>query len=413
MLSITLPGSKSITNRALLIASLAKGTSKLHHVLHSDDTKYMIEALTKLGIRFEIEGTTVRVHGGTFKPKNTELYIGNAGTAMRFLTSLLTTIPAKTVITGDERMQERPIKALVESLQASGCSIAYSNKEGYPPLIIKGNIFPGGNISISGKTSSQYLSSLMMIAPYAANDTVITITDELSSKPYVDITLDVMQSFAARATNHNYKQFTIPAHQRYISQEYTIEADASAASYFLAAAFLTNTPVEITNLGTDSKQGDVHFIELLEKLGATPIKESNKIGISCAKLTTQSHAFNMNTIPDVVQTLAPLAAIIPAISTITGIGTLRHKETDRILALQNELGKLGVKTDSTDDTLTIHGTTLDKLNNNVSIATYNDHRMAMSFAVLQLVKPDIIIENPSCVSKTYPHFWQDFKIFKQ
>lgn len=420
MLSINLPGSKSYTNRALLIASLAEGTSTLQQALVSDDTQHMVAALRSLGIVIEESGqkddTTLVVHGrgGFFAPLQADepIFIGNAGTAMRFLTVLCTLIPERMVLTGDERMQERPIAPLVTALRQGGCTITYLGNEGFPPLAIEGEHFPGGEIAIAGDTSSQYLSALLMVAPYAVQETSILLTSPLASRPYVDMTLDIMDAFGVTAINEQYERFIVPTAQpHYQGRTYLVEADASAASYFLTAAVIKNTPLTITNLGMSSRQGDVHLVDHLEAFGANVIREPKHVGIAGADIVIRDRIISMNTMPDVVQTLAMLAAITPARTIFTDIATLRVKETDRIAALENELSKLGVTVSSTNDSLTIVGKPADELHQEVTIDTYNDHRMAMSFAVLQLVLSGITIANPGCVAKTYPQFWDDFAVF--
>lgn len=415
MITITLPGSKSYTNRALLVASLATGTSILTHTLESDDTAYMNQALTSLGILIQRKKNYLEVYGtgGRLIPSpKKEIYVGNAGTTLRFLTSLLTLVPAAITLTGNTRMQERPIAPLVDALLQMHVAISYQKNIGFPPLTIQGNNFPGGTISLGGDISSQYISSLLLVAPYAQQDTTIILTSSLTSKPYIDITLDVMKSFGVTVKNNNYQQFFIPHQQRYQPREYTIEPDASSASYFLAAATLINTPLQVKNLGITSVQGDSKFIDILETFGCSVTRTKKSIGIKKGCLHVKSRIFDMNTMPDSVQTLAVLAALIPQKTTITNIATLRFKETDRIQALENELAKLGIQTSSTSNTLTITGKNIKDIKQNIAIETYNDHRMAMSFAVLQLVVPTLKIKNPNCVSKSYPDFWHDFGVFK-
>jgi 3-phosphoshikimate 1-carboxyvinyltransferase len=307
-------------------------------------------------------------------------------------------------------MQERPIQPLLDALAQIGVDAQSINRTGCPPVQVNGSGFPGGVITVEGKTSSQFVSSLLMVAPLAEKQTEIHIEGTLVSIPYVDLTIAIMEHFGALVENQNYEKFIIPPQQQYQAKEYTIEPDASSASYFFAGAVLTKTPLTIDHLGTASKQGDLQFVDLLATLGVAVKKLPQSTSILGGMLKPESHKFTMHHCSDMVPTMAALAATIPATTTIYDVANIRVKETDRIKAMCNELTKLGVVVAEFDDGLTITGKHPSAWNHGVSIATYDDHRIAMSFGILQLVDPTISIENPSCVGKTYPNFWDDRKI---
>ena len=413
MKKFTPPGSKSYTNRALIIASLAKGTSILSNVLHSDDTTYMMKALQEIGVQITLnEDNKVTITNKTnFHTPKKALFIGNSGTSIRFLTSLLTFVTGTTIITGDDHMQQRPIQPLIDALLQTGIDIKSVNNTGCPPIEVTGTgAFPGGAITVTGNISSQYLSSILMLAPLADKQTTITVEGNLVSKPYIDITLTIMKKFGVEVVNNDYQQFILPSHQQYTARSYTIEPDASAASYFFAAASLLGEHLTIDGLGTTSKQGDLQFVNVLESCGVKIQREATNTSVVGGGIDAKERVFDMHHFSDTVPTMAVLAATIPATTTITNVANIRVKETDRIKALVTELTKLGVGVKEFDDGLSITGLPVEQLKKNVSIATYDDHRMAMSFAVLQKVLPSLVIENPQCVAKTYPHFWEDFTV---
>lgn len=416
-LNLDVPGSKSITNRVFLISMLAEGTSKIQGALESDDTKYMQKALDDLGIQtqktgnnFQIEGT-----GGVFlNSGEKELFLGNAGTAVRFLTAAMSLREGKTIITGNERMQERPIQDLIKGLQQLGVKIMSLKKNGCPPLEIQGRTLEGGNVSIPGEISSQYFSAILLTAPYAQKTVDLEVIGELCSKPYIDITLDLMQKFGINVQNNRYQSFTIPL-GKYQSQNYLVEGDASSASYFLALAALHGGRVKINNLPYSSQQGDVHFIDILSQMFISDHE---------IKMTDESLEFivepnpklkglgeiDLNKMPDVAMTLAIVAAFAEGDTTITNVANMRVKETDRIKALVVELNKCGIQAQELSDGIFIPGQGSDfKLSQETKIATYDDHRMAMCFATLGTKTGNLFIENPECTSKTYPNFWEDLE----
>lgn len=398
---IEAPPSKSCTQRALVIAALAKGNSLIKNPLFSDDTSYMISALNQLGARIDKKGNNLVVYGsdGKLKPAD-RIFVGNAGTAMRFLTTLASLADGETTITGDKRMQQRPIKDLLDALHQIGIRSESSN--GCPPVKIYGGTFNGGNIKLKGSTSSQYLSSILMSAPYAKKGVTINIVGGLASKPYADITLDIMKNFGVNADNSNYKRFTVKNGKKYMSKSYSVEGDASSASYFFAAAAITKGKIRVKNINPNSKQGDIKFVEVLKKMGCGVKMGTNFIEVEGHSL--KSVDVDMNDMPDTVPTLAVTSLFADSTTTIRNVPNLRFKETDRLKALAFELRKIGANVEEMQDGLKIKRKRLQK----AIIETYNDHRMAMSFAVAGLVISGIRIKNPSCVNKSFPDFWKRF-----
>ncbi|MBN2307201.1 3-phosphoshikimate 1-carboxyvinyltransferase [Candidatus Peregrinibacteria bacterium] len=390
-LCLTLPGSKSITNRALLCAALATGTSRIYGALKSDDSEVMQRALKQfgVGIRKKKDCLEIAGRGGKFRGGKVTVDLHNAGTATRFLTAISVFRPGETIITGNQRMQERPIADLVEGLRQLGADIQYMNAEGCPPLTISGLKLPKKLfINMKGDKSSQYFSSLFMLGPLLGRPLKIRVVGELVSKPYIDTTIAVMKAFGVSVKNNQYKSFEIRP-QKYKKANYRVEGDASSASYFSALHFLHGGKLKFTNLDYKRAiQGDANFPEALEKL---------KKG--------SSRTINMESMPDAAMTLAVCAAFAKGSTKITGLSTLRIKETDRLAALKNELCKVGVKASITNSSITVSKGEFKPAN----VETYNDHRMAMCFAVLGTKVPSIVIENPDCTDKTYPNFWEDLE----
>ncbi|MBU0577164.1 3-phosphoshikimate 1-carboxyvinyltransferase [Patescibacteria group bacterium] len=397
--SVTLPGSKSITNRAFLCAVLANGKSRIFGALESDDTKVMLEALKQLGIGVEEKSDHIIIDGraGGMDSFNLELNLHNAGTATRFLTALMVLRNGETIITGDKRMQDRPIKDLVEGLRQIGADIEYLGNEGCPPLRILNSQFSIFNkneylIKMKGDKSSQYFSALMMIGPILDRSLKIEVIGDLVSKPYIDITLATLKQFGIEVKNENYQSFIIEP-QTYQATDFYVEGDASAASYWTSIAFLHEGKVEFTNLTKKSIQGDIGYEETL-------IRQRQGI-------------VNMEDMPDVAMTLAVTAPFIDGGTKITGLSTLRIKETDRLAALEAELKKIGVKVSTTKDSITVNGVPRRRdwpIAPSGNISTYNDHRMAMCFAVVGTKLPGVVIEDPDCTEKTYPNFWKDLEL---
>ncbi|MDX1943930.1 MAG: 3-phosphoshikimate 1-carboxyvinyltransferase [Pirellulaceae bacterium] len=401
------PGSKSITNRALVCAALAEGTSTLTGALDSEDTRVMIDSLGRLGIRVESlsEDRTLIVHGcgGRIPAKSADLFVGNSGTTIRFLTALCALGHGTFRLDGVPRMRERPIGDLLEALNQLGASCRGELKDGFPPVIVQASGLPGGTAKIRGNISSQYLSGLMMSAPSAAEDVQLVVAGKLVSQPYVRMTQRVMESFGSQATvSGDLSFFRIPGQQSYRGCDYAIEPDASAASYFWAAAAITGGEVTVEGLTKDSLQGDVAFVECLAQMGCRVSYERDSITVSGR--AERGIDVDMNAISDTVQTLAPVALFADGPTTIRGVGHIRHKETDRIGDLARELRKLGATVDELPDGLRITPPTAPHA---AEIATYHDHRMAMSLALAGLVIPGVVILDPGCTAKTYPGYFDD------
>jgi 3-phosphoshikimate 1-carboxyvinyltransferase len=406
--TVTVPGSKSYTNRALLIAALADGVSRLEKPLLSDDTKYMVQALKGFGIEVEEESNAFIVSGkaGKLIVPEEDIFVGNAGTAMRFLTTFSALVRGKVHLDGDERMRERPLADLLKCLRQMGVKAIPVNQNGCPPIEIEGEGVPGGEVTLLGNKSSQYLTSLLLSAPYFKNDTNILIEGDLTSKSYADITLEIMQTFGVTAENNSYQKFSVQAGQVYKTQNYKVEGDWSSASYFLAAAAVTTGDITLSGVNPYSVQGDAQFPAVLEKMGCKVKKTADSLQLIGSSL--KGITINMNNMPDTVQTLAVIALFAKGQTVIEGIGNLRIKETNRIEALANELGRLGAEVEAGEDFLKIKPGEYQ----GAEIETYNDHRMAMSFAVAGLKIPSVKIKNPKCVEKSFPSFfdhppWQD------
>lgn len=397
-IEIQVPCSKSITNRVLLLASLANKKILIKNIGQCDDTKYMQLALKKLT---DAKNST--------KPIN--IFTGNAGTATRFLTALAT-LQNKTIkIDGDKRMRERPISELTNALNKLGAKI--TSKNGFLPLTIHTQKLQGGKVKLNGNISSQYLSAILMIAPFAKNPTTINIQNKLTSKPYIEMTIKLLQQFGIKIVNKNYAQFKIQGNQKIKAlKTFQIESDASSASYIGAyAALHREKPVLLKNISKNSLQGDIKFLDYLKKIGCKVTAKNNDTLILGPKILKSLGKIDMNETPDLVMTFAILAMFTPGTTKITNIANLRIKETDRLQALKNEISKLGIKVKIGKDFIEIHGNPklLTKPHSNLQIETYNDHRIAMSFGIVQDLLPFLQIKNPNCVSKSYTTFWQDLK----
>lgn len=398
---VTVPGSKSYTNRALLIAALANGVSRLEKPLVSDDTKFMIQALKGFGIQVEEEPNAFIVSGkgGKLIVPTEDIFVGNAGTTMRFLTTFSALVKGKVRLDGDERMRERPLADLLECLGQMGVKAIPIYHNGCPPLDIEGQGVPGGYVKLAGDKSSQYLTSLLLSAPYFQNDTKILIQGDLTSKSYADITLDIMKTFGVTVENKSYQEFSVQADQIYKPQTYKVEGDWSSASYFLAAAAVTGGNITVSGVNPNSVQGDAQFPAVLEKMGCWIKKSEDSLQLKGSSL--KGITVNMNNMPDAVQTLAVIALFANGETVIEGIANLRIKETNRIEALANELGRLGAEVEAGEDFIIIRPGEYE----GAEIETYNDHRMAMSFAVAGLKIPGVKIKNPKCVEKSFPDFF--------
>lgn len=406
-----LPGSKSISNRVLLLAAVARGDTVVRGLLDADDTRVMLEALRALGVDIEAAGNLLRVAGaaGPFPVKRAQLSLGNAGTAFRPLTALLSLCGGEFHLSGTARMHERPIGDLVDALNAAGARIEYLGSAGFPPLLI-GKQSPGFDrpIRVRGDTSSQFLSALLMAPALTGSSARVEVEGELISRPYVEMTLRLMERFGVRAKREGWTSFEIPA-ARYVSPgAIFVEGDASAASYFLAAGAIGGGPVRVEGVGRGSIQGDVLFTAVLERMGARVSVDESWIeiaGPAAGPTGLQAFDLDLNHIPDAAMTAAVLALFARGQSTLRNIASWRVKETDRLSAMATELRKLGAQVEEGSDYLKI--TPPPVLNAGVAIDTYNDHRMAMCFALVCLAGVAVSINDPGCVAKTYPEYFRD------
>ena len=410
--TVALPGSKSISNRTLLLAALSDNVCEIRSLLKSDDTDRMLEALDKLGVKIEfLETGRLKVHGtgGAFPNREADLFLGNAGTAFRPLTAALAVLGGNYHLHGVPRMHERPIGDLVDALRIAGADIEYLGNEGYPPLNINALTDNGTRvIPIKGNVSSQFLTALLMALPLTGQAFEIHMVGELISKPYIDITLKLMAQFGVNVANEDYRVFKIPADARYHAPDVLhVEGDASSASYFLGAGLISGAPIRVTGIGLNSIQGDVAFARELEKIGADVVWGDNFIEISRAdNQAVQAFDLDANHIPDAAMTLAVIALASGKPCTLRNIGSWRVKETDRIAAMANELRKLGAEV--VEEAEAIHITPPAQLNADAAIDTYDDHRVAMCFSLVSLLGVPVIINDPKCTHKTFPTYFDVF-----
>ena len=404
-----LSGSKSISNRALILASFCPAKTRLTNFLFSDDTVALIGAFRTLGFPVETDESAriCTITGGKTLPKYAELNVGNAGTAMRFLASYLTLGSGEFILDGDERMQQRPISDLIEALQRLGVDAECVNGNGCPPVRIRANGVKGGECRIAGANSSQYISSALMAAARTQTGMTIRVEGEAASKPYIDMTIAMMQRFGVKTERDGYGRFEICRQEYRSPGEYAVEPDASAASYFLAGVAIQGGETTIRGLGSESIQGDTRFADVLERMGCGVEWSSDSVTIrSEGKL--KGIDIDMNATPDMVMTLCTVALFAEGKTTIRNVGNLRIKESDRISAMATELRKLGAEVEEWTDGLAV---TPSGKYRSASIATYNDHRIAMSFAVAGLRIEGVEIENPQCVNKTFPEFFEVWERF--
>jgi 3-phosphoshikimate 1-carboxyvinyltransferase len=408
--TIALPGSKSISNRILLLSALAKGATDIAGLLDSDDTQVMLSALKALGVPWQRAGTTAnyRVDGvaGPFPVKNADLFMGNAGTAIRPLAAALALSHGTYKLSGVPRMHERPIGDLVDGLRQLGADMSYLGNDGFPPLQINpANIHIAKPIQLRGDTSSQFLTALLMALPLTAKDATIEITGELISKPYVEITLNLLARYGIKVERTDWKAFHIPGRQFYSSPgTLHVEGDASSASYFLAAGVIGGGPVRVTGVGRDSIQGDVRFAETLAQMGGQITSGPDWIEASGTGRLKAINA-DLNHIPDAAMTIAAAALFADGTTTIRNIASWRVKETDRIHAMATELRKLGAAVEAGPDFIRI--TPPIKLTA-ATIDTYDDHRMAMCFSLAAFGGVPVRINDPACVNKTFPSYFTEF-----
>ncbi|MBX6314289.1 MAG: 3-phosphoshikimate 1-carboxyvinyltransferase [Isosphaeraceae bacterium] len=402
---VRVPGSKSLTNRALIVAALAEGRSHLTGALDSEDTRVMVDSLRRLGFAVEqdLSAATITIdgQGGRIPAQEADLYVANSGTSLRFLTALVATGQGTYRFDGTPRMRQRPVADLLQALNGLGAEARSDLGTGCPPVTVRARGLRGGFAIVRGDVSSQFLSGLLMALPNAKDLTTVEVEGPLVSQPYIAMTLAVMQAFGLRIGNHNFRRFNIQP-GRYKARAYAIEPDASAASYFFAAAAITGGTVTVEGLGTESIQGDMAFVDLLEYMGCTVTRQRDATTVTGGPL--RGIDVDMNALSDTVMTLAAVALFADGITRIRNVGHIRHKETDRIAALAAELRKLGATVEEQPDGLVIIPPAQIQP---ARIATYDDHRMAMSFALVGLRAAGITILDPACVAKTYPGFWDD------
>ena len=412
--SVVLPGSKSLSNRILLLAAMAQGTTKITNLLVSDDVKYMLAALQRLGVRYQLSdsGTECVMEGlaGVFRvDAPVELFLGNAGTAVRPLTAALCLSEGEFIITGEPRMYERPIGDLVDAMNAIGANVRYLKTDGFPPLAIIGQPLHGGQVAIKGNISSQYLTALLMVAPLLQSDLSITVEGELVSKPYIDITLDTMARFGVSVTHNNYQSFAVKGGQTYLTPgEIMVEGDASSASYFLAAAAIGGGPVRVHGTGSASVQGDAAFAKVLQQMGAKVEYSDYWIEVTGTG-QLKGVDVDLNHIPDAAMTIATTALFAKGPTCIRNIYNWRVKETDRLSAMATELRKVGAEVEEGHDYIKI---TPPQTIRAATIDTYNDHRMAMCFSLAAFGDACITINDPKCTSKTFPANFEEFLALK-
>ncbi len=409
--TVVLPGSKSISNRTLLLAALAEGVTEVKGLLASEDTSHMLSALARLGVTCERQGDTrdwrVRGVGGVFPVKQAALFLGNAGTAFRPLTAVLALSQGHYELSGVPRMHERPIGDLVDALRQLGADIRYLGKEGFPPLEIRpANVSAGGRVQIRGNVSSQFLTALLMALPLAGSTTTVEVVGELISKPYIEITLNLMGRFGVEVQRQGWQEFVVPGGQRYTSPgTIHVEGDASSASYFLAAGAIGGGPVRVEGVGRASIQGDIRFADTLAAMGATITMGDNWVEASGSGRLKAIDA-DLNHIPDAAMTIAVAALFADGTTTIRNIGSWRVKETDRITAMATELRKVGATVEEGADYIRV--TPPGVLTPNAVIDTYDDHRMAMCFSLVALGGVPVRIKDPKCVAKTFPDYFDVF-----
>ena len=409
---VTVPGSKSYTQRALILAALARGESLLRQPLVAEDTAHLAAALSSLGavIKARDGDLLVQGTGGRLENPGREIYLGNNGTAMRILTAVTAIGRGEFLLTGDKRLQERPLAPLLTALNTLGVAARGRHRPGYPPVAIRTSGLPGGRVTLRDLDSSQYVSALLIAAPYAAGDIRIDLAGRIPSRPYLAVTVEAMKEFGVEVREETPDRYLVRGGQCYRGKDYRIEGDASGASYFFLAAALTGGSVEVRNVPLRTRQGDIGFLTLLTELGCNVAARENGVTVGGGPLRDGPRYFDLKDMPDMVPTLAVLAAVRPGRTVIANVAQLRIKESDRLAALATELRKTGVPVIEGADSLVIDGGTP----HGAEIETYNDHRIAMSFAVLGLVVPGVKIRNPRCVDKSFPYFWRELnKLYDQ
>jgi len=399
---VNVPGSKSYTHRLLIVSALSDGVCRLKNCLISEDTLLTLEALKKMGISIDVNPAEITVHGakGAFDVCNEPVFLGNSGTSMRLLTGVCALGRGEYVLTGSGRMCERPIGDLLDGLKGLGVAAGSVNKNGCPPVFIKGGEIRGGSIGLKCGLSSQFLSSILLIAPYTENGVEIKVIEGPVSKPYIDMTLDIMAKFGVGVKREGYISFSVDGNGYYRAGDHYVEPDCSQAGYFWAAAAVTESVIKVKGITKESRQGDLNFTGLLEKMGCGIIYEKDGISIKGGPLS--GIETDMADMPDMVPTLAVVASFAKGTTVIKNVGHLKAKESDRLSAVVNELAKTGIDAKCNGTDLIINGGT----HRSAMIDTYNDHRIAMSFAVAGLKVPGIFIKDEKCVEKSFPDFWK-------
>ena len=405
-LTLSLPGSKSYTSRALLIAAMAEGRSTIRQALFSDDTRYMAAALAALGIpvradeparEFVVEGAGGRVPAG-----EASLFVGNAGTAARFLTSFVALGRGRYVLDGSPRMRQRPIQPLLDGLQGLGVRARSLHGNGCPPVVVEAAGLAGGRTRMDGSQSSQFLSSLLLVGPATPLGIEVDVVGDIVSRPFVDLTTSSMRAFGAEVVNDGYRRLVVPPGQRYRARDYTVEPDASAASYFFGAAAITGGRVRVEGLGWASAQGDLGFVDVLARMGCRVSRGESFVEVAGPE-TLRGVDVDMRGISDTALTLAAIAPFAAGPVLIRGIAHTRHQESDRVAAAATELRRLGARVDEHPDGLAIYPAAGQL--HGAEVSTYDDHRIAMAFALVGLRVPSVRIQDPECVAKTFPEFF--------
>ncbi len=402
--AVDVPGSKSLTQRALIAASLAEGESLIRHPLVAEDTRYLIAGLKKLGARIEPvdDGFKMIGTGGNITNQCNEIFLGNNGTALRFLTALVCLGRGRYVLTGEKRLQERPVGPLVAALQNMG--VAIFCRDNCPPVEVMANGLKGGEITLTDIESSQYVSALLLCGPYTAKGIMLTLEGNIVSAPYIDLTVRVMNDFGAKIMMSGKHQYMVGTQSIYRGREYYVEGDASSASYFFLAAALAKRTVRVRGVTRKSAQGDIRLLNILEKLGCRVTDGETWVEVSADQdLIEGDMTFDMGDIPDMVPTAGVLAAYRKGRTRITNVAHLRIKESNRLAAMVEELNRIGIHASELPDGLMVEG----GIPHGADISTYNDHRIAMSFAVAGLVTPGMVIADKKCVDKSFPGFWRE------
>jgi 3-phosphoshikimate 1-carboxyvinyltransferase len=402
---VSVPGSKSYTHRMLIAAALSDGMCTIHNALASEDTRLTMEALRQMGIQIDFHDNDVRVYGkgGRLSGGNAAIHLGNSGTSMRLLSAVAALGKGTYTLTGTVRMQKRPIKDLLDALQQIGVKARSLNDNGCPPVEITGTTIRKDQVSINCQKSSQYLSALLLIAPCTQHGLEICVTGGPVSRPYVDLTLDLMNTFGLRLERDGYRRFNVPGRQIYRAGEYAVEADCSQAAYFWGAAAIGGADIKVLGVKADSAQGDIRFADLLRSMGCRVSKTSDGIAVAGGSLSAIEA--DLADMPDQVPTLAVVAAFATGTTVIKNVAHLKSKESDRLSATVTELKKMEIDATCTANDLVVKG----GKPKGAIIDTYNDHRIAMSFAIAGLNVPGVCIRNEGCVEKSFPDFWQVFE----